>query len=158
MILTNQPRLMKFDPPQVSLYTDASPIGWGAHVHLNSISESVVMQGRWRKKGTSNALECRAVVQAIRKLLRLPEAGSIISILIRSDNTATCYNIKRQAAGKTLIPALSSLLRFADKVGLQLTAEHVPGVDNVWADRLSRISPGGDYALKPQVLQQVLCS
>jgi ribonuclease HI len=157
-IRTNEPRRLRFDPPQVSLYTDASPIGWGAHIHLNSINESVVMHGRWRKKGTSNALECRAVEQAIRKLLRLWEAGSITSILIRSDNTATCYNINRQAAGETLRPALSSLLRFADKAGIQLTAEHVLGVDNVRADRLSRISPGGDYALKPQVLLQVLCS
>jgi hypothetical protein len=116
------------------------------------------MQGRWRKKGTSNALECRAVDQAIRKPLRLPEAESITSILTRGDKTANCYNINRQAIGETLIPALSSLRRFADRVGLQLTAEHVPGVDNVWADRLSQISPAGDYALKPQVLQQVLCS
>jgi hypothetical protein len=77
--------------------------------------------------------------------------------LIRSDNTETCYNINRQAASETLVPALSCLLRFADRIGLQLTAEHVPGVDNVWADHLSQISPGGDYALRPQVLQQVLC-
>jgi hypothetical protein len=50
------------------------------------------------------------------------------------------------------------LLRFADRIGLQLTAKHIPRADDVWADRLSRISPGGDYALKPQVLQQVLRS
>jgi hypothetical protein len=45
-IRTNQPRLLRFDPPQVSLFTDASPNGWGAHVHLNSINEDVVMHGR----------------------------------------------------------------------------------------------------------------
>jgi hypothetical protein len=74
-------------------------------------------------------------------------------VIIRSDNTATCYNINRRAAGITLLPPLLHLLRFADRVGIELTAEHVRGVDNTIADRLSRISPGGDYALKMEVLE-----
>jgi hypothetical protein len=152
MIKTNQPSLLRFDPLQVSLYTDVSPIGWGVHVHLMNVNEEIFMRGRWRKKGTSNALGCRGVEQAIRRSHRWLEAESIISILIRNDNTATCYNINRQAACGTLVSALSSLLRFADRIGLQLTAEHLPGTDSVWADRLSRISPGVDCALKPQVL------
>jgi hypothetical protein len=122
MIKTSQPRLLRFEPPQVSLYTDASPIGWGAHVHLMNVNEDIFMHGRWKKKGTSNALECKTVEQAIRRLRRWPEAESITSVVIRSDNTATCYNINRQAACDTLVPSLSSLLRFADRIGLQLTA------------------------------------
>jgi hypothetical protein len=61
MIKTNQTRLLRFHPPQVSLHTDASPVGWGAHVHLMNINEDIFMHGRLRKKGTSNALECPAV-------------------------------------------------------------------------------------------------
>jgi hypothetical protein len=89
-------------------------------------------------------------------LRQIPEADSVSSVLIRSDNTTTCYNINRQAACETLTPALTSLLRFADQANLHLTAEHVRGVDNGKADRLSRISPGGDYALKAEVLQRLL--
>jgi hypothetical protein len=43
-----------------------------------------------------------------------------------------------------------------DRAGLELTAEHVAGVDNRTADRLSRISPGGDYARKTDKLQLAL--
>jgi hypothetical protein len=95
MIKTNQPRLLRLDPPQVSLYTDASQIGWGAHVHLMNVKEDIFMHGRWRKKGTSNALKGQAEEQAIRRLRLWPEAESFASILIRSDNTATCNNINR---------------------------------------------------------------
>jgi hypothetical protein len=133
------------------------PTVWmGGHVHLMNVNEDIVMHGRWRKKRTLNALECRAVEQASRRQRRWPEADSVTSILIRSDNTTTCYDINRQAACETLVPAQLSVLRFADRIGLQLTAEHLPGTDNVWADRLRRTLPGGDYALKPQVLQLVL--
>jgi ribonuclease HI len=157
-ISANEPRLLGIPPPQLSLFTDASPIGWGAHCLLIGQTDEMWMHGTWAKKATSNALECQAVEQALRRLRQTPEASAISSVLVRSDNTATCYNINRQAACDTLVPALSSLLRFAERANLHLTAEHISGVNNSIADRLSRISPGGDYALRPQVLQQLLRS
>jgi hypothetical protein len=46
IIKQNIPRPLRFDPPQASLYTDASPIGWGARLHLNKSNEEIVMQGK----------------------------------------------------------------------------------------------------------------
>jgi hypothetical protein len=141
-IAANEPRFLAIPPPQLSIFTDASPIGWGAHCLLLDQTDKIMMHGTWAKRATSNA----------------PEANAISSILVRSDNTATCYNLNRQAACDTLVPALSSLLRFAERANLHLTAEHISGVNTSIADRLSRISPGGDYALRPEVLQQLLRS
>ena len=155
-IAANEPRPLTIPPPQVSVFTDASPIGWGAHVQMLNDSKELMMHGTWTKAATSNALECQAVERALRRLRQIPEASTISSVLIRSDNTATCYNINRQAACETLTPALSSLLRFAERCNIHLVAEHISGVENGTADRLSRISPGGDYALRPESLQQLL--
>jgi hypothetical protein len=116
------------------------------------------MHGTWSRKATSNALECQEVERALRRLRQITQADSVSSVLVRSDNTSTCYNINRQAACETLMPALSSLLRFAERANLHLTAEHISGVHNQKADRLSRISPGGDYSLKAEVLQRLLQS
>jgi hypothetical protein len=152
---TNEPRRIQHAPPQATVFTDASPLGWGAHAWLQQARLSVWMHGRWKKKATSNALECQAVERALRRLRQLPEAKAVSSVIIRSDNTATCYNINRRSACDTLLPALSRLLRFADSTGLQMTAEHVSGLDKITADRLSRISPGGDYALRMECLQHL---
>jgi ribonuclease HI len=155
-IAANLPRRLDIPPPEISIFTDASPIGWRVHVRLPNDTHELVMHGVWKKKATSNSLECQAVERALRRLRQIPQADSVSSVLVRSDNTSTCYNINRQAACDTLMPALTSLLRFAERANLHLTAEHISGVDNGKADRLSRISPGGDYSLKTEVLQQLL--
>ena len=154
-LTANRPRTIAQTPPQAVMFTDASPIGWGAHVQLKDDPAELVMHGRWRRKATSNALECAAVEKGLRRLRQLPEGRAVTSLIVRSDNTSTCYNINRQAACDTLLPTLVSLLSYADRVGVELTAEHVAGVDNAKADRLSRISPGGDYALHADQLQRI---
>jgi ribonuclease HI len=153
-ITTNEPRRVTHTPPQATMFTDASPIGWGAHVQIYG-EDDLLMHGRWRRKATSNALECAAVEKALRQLRRWEEGRHISSVLVRSDNTTTCYNINRQSAGDTLLPPLLSLLRYAERAQIELVAEHVPGVENSTADRISRISPGGDYALRPETMQKI---
>jgi ribonuclease HI len=153
---TNTPRYIAEIPPQAILWTDASPIGWGAHVLIHSSNSSILMHGRWRRKATSNALECAAVERALRTLRRTAEGKALRSIIVRSDNTTTCFNINRQNSCDTLLPSLLSLLRFLERSEIQVVAEHVAGVDNSIADKLSRISPGGDYSLKQEHLEKLL--
>ena len=155
-IRNNSPRHILRLAPQASLFTDASPLGWGAHIRLFDGSPEILLHGRWRKTRTSNARECCAVERALRRLRQLPEGRSVNSLIIRSDNTATCFNINRRNAGETLLPTLMSLLSYVDRVGIQIVAQHIPGKENEKADRLSRISPGGDYALRRETLQALL--
>jgi hypothetical protein len=76
--------------------------------------------------------------------------------MIRSDNTATCYNINRQAAGQNLRLPLQLLLDFVRRKHIFLRARHVPGVANDAADRLSRFSASGDYGIKRLALFETL--
>jgi hypothetical protein len=68
--------------------------------------------------------------------------------MIRSDNTAACFNINRQAAAQNLRLPLQLLLDFAKRKNVYLRARHIPGVANDAADRLSRLSASGDYGIK----------
>jgi hypothetical protein len=96
------------------------------------------------------------VHHALRKLVNTPSTKALRSYLIRSDNTAVCFNINRQAAGPNLRRPLRLLLNLATKHHLFLRARHIPGLANAHADTLSRLSPGGDYRLDPAVLQAAL--
>jgi ribonuclease HI len=155
-LTANEPRSIAHTPPQAIVYTDASPIGWGAHVLLHGSSEDLLLHGRWRKKKTSNALECTAVERALRTLKHRPEGRNLTSLVVRTDNTATAYNINRLNACDSLLPSLLRLLHFLDHSGLEIVAEHVAGTDNTVADKLSRISPGGDYSVTDERLDQLL--
>jgi ribonuclease HI len=157
-VTENKPRLIATVPPQGELYTDASRTGWGAWLKLWNIPQPLLMHGTWASKttATSNARECRAVERALRRLQHLPEGRGINSLVVKSDNTATVYNINRQASCEALSPCLQALLRFAGKAGIELVAEHVPGRENNLADTLSRLSAGGEYQLRPELLQSCL--
>jgi hypothetical protein len=152
----NAPTSLASPPPEATIWTDASKEGWGAHLLRYRANLTVTMHGTWdHRKRTSNNRELTAVLRALRRMKQTEATASVKSVLIRSDNTTTVYDINRQKAAETLRPQLVSLLRFAGRNGIFLRAEHIPGVDNGKADALSRISAAGDYGLRPGVLQQL---
>jgi hypothetical protein len=160
MLLRNEPRSLVQLPPQATIYTDASPTAWGARVLLHPPhplpQSEIFLQGLWRAPQSSNYLELDAVRLALSSLLRQPHIPPLSSIVIRSDNTPTCFNINRQAAGPNLRIPLQRLLNFARHHHLQLRARHVPGLANDAADRLSRLSAAGDYRINRRLIHATL--
>jgi hypothetical protein len=157
----NQPASLLQPAPQVTLYTDAGPFGWGAHAFLHPpppVPQShIFLQGRWHNlTQTSNYHELDAARQALRLLLLQPHLPPVHSVIVRSDNTVTCYNINRQAAGPNLRLPLLLLLKFVRQHHIFLRARHIPVLANDAADRLSRFSASGDYAVNKLLLQTVL--
>jgi hypothetical protein len=155
----NRPASLLQPPPEATLFVDASPAGWGARVLLHppppALQTELFLQGLWLAQArtqTSNYHELDAVRHTLSLLLRQPDLPSLHSVLIRSDNTATCYNINRQAAGVNLRLPLQLLLDFARRQGVYLRARHIPGLANDAADRLSRFSASGDYGISRLVL------
>jgi hypothetical protein len=66
----------------------------------------------------------------------------------------TDFNLQRQGASESLLyetRQISSLLLQSD---VRISVSHVPGVNNVTADALSRMDSVGDYALKTEIFNR----
>lgn len=122
--------------PTLSLCTDASVAGWGAHL-LPSFDEC---SGVWSQSLSTwhiNMLEMQAVWEA---LLHWEEKCSSQQVLVLSDNTTVVAYIQKSGGTKSvqLCMLAFQLLRWCAERGIRLRARHIPGRLNVLADALSR--------------------
>ena len=130
---------VKFRPPPISvtICTDASKQGWGAHSSLGGS-----LRGKWSREMASfhiNILEMAAVYLALRRF-RFPRNAHIA---LHSDNmtVVNCLSRLGSARSKPLNSWVVSILSLLRDRGIFLTTCHVAGVRNVVADALSRSVP-----------------
>jgi hypothetical protein len=121
-------------PPQITMYTDASVVGWGAHIGASLISNTWSSQDQMLH---INFLELEAVRLA---LIHFQWQLLGKSVLIATDNTTVVAYINRQ--GGTRSPNLcllaEKMLLWTQDRQISITARHIPGKLNVIADLLSR--------------------
>ncbi len=142
------------------LTTDASELGWGGWISLPSNPEEPLHQAagfftRRLAEQSSNFREMNAVhfcLLAFQPLLR----GH--SILLRTDNSTTMSYVNRYGG---LVPHLTRVVtRIHSFLLLEsccMQAQHIPGLENVLADALSRRTDRAesDWKLNPAVFQQL---
>ena len=123
-------------PPvgEIELYTDASNVGWGAHV------DSLIASGRWSaEEATShiNLLEMEAVWRALQQFL---PALQNKTVRLFTDNTTVAFYINKQggARSRPLSRLAEKILLWCDDHQIVLAARHVAGKLNILADALSR--------------------
>jgi hypothetical protein len=66
----------------------------------------------------------------------------------------TVYNLQRQGASESLLYETRQIFSFLLKMDIRLQITHVPGVENVTADALSRMDTAGDYELRSEFYQR----
>ena len=127
---------LKAPAPEISICTDASYAGWGAHI-LPSFDST---RGTWTRTEAhlhSNHLEMLAVELALH---RWEDRCVGSPVLILSDNSTVVAYI--QKSGGTHSPSLCMiayrLLLWCRSRRIVLVARHIPGRLNVLADSLSR--------------------
>lgn len=139
-------------PPTQEIFTDASMTGWGARMGSQSTG------GQWAQAELAhiNVLELKAVLLAIQTFCR---TDSNIHVKIRSDNSTTVACINKAGSTKVALHDLTfELLTWTQERGIVVTAAHIPGVENVDADRESRrVNNDAEWQLKPGVFSK-LCN
>ena len=136
------------DPPFTSvLTTDASLDGWGA------VFDEIAIGGRWTKTEASlhiNALELKAVLLALESFCKTMHDDHI---RVKSDNvTAVTYINKMGGTKSKSCNMITKLIwEFCMKRNLLISAEHLPGVNNIQADLASRkFNDDIEWSLKDQ--------
>lgn len=139
-----------------TIYSDASLLGWGAATgHLTT-------GGKWSHRESQyhiNALELLAAFFAIKSF-----KANILNKNVRLmlDNTAAVCIINRKGTthNDTCNNIAAQIWEFCQENNILVTAYHIPGIENVTADRESRIFSNHDaeWMLNPKFLQQALHS
>ena len=130
---------IQLPPIDLTVWRDASKTDWGAaYQGISTGGHWSVEEAQWH----INVLELRAATLALKALLQSQEAQHppLKHIHLRIDNTTAVAYINKR--GGTRSPALTEqaleLLAVALTAGVSLTAQHIPGIQNVAADTASR--------------------
>jgi hypothetical protein len=148
----NTPYCFELRSSQARLTTDASEGGWAGHVEIGSLL--------WHCFGfyfpedgltSSNQRETAAVLRSLTYFQPILQHFQINGLTIQSDNLVTVYNLQRQAAGPALLHLTREIFKTLTALDIRLHVSHIPGVQNVLTDALSRLEITGDYQLRPEV-------
>ena len=128
--------------PDFTIYSDSSTSGWGG---WSTKGDSTY--GFWSSHELTfhiNILEFLSVLFLCQCFLR---HSSNCSVLIRSDNTSVVSYINKQGGtcSARLCQLAISLWKFCIKRNIRIKASHIPGVQNGFADTLSRM-PDNDHS------------
>jgi ribonuclease HI len=135
--------------------SDASETAWGAH-YWPTDSTRVHCQGFFSSSCTSNVRELTAVHMGLLSLVNRFKWHHC-AVRVRTDNKTTMSYVNRMGGRvPTLSRVAEQLHAFCLERSIHITAEYLPGVENVIADQLSRIRMDlSESQLNPVVFQRV---
>lgn len=135
-------------PPSVILTTDASKTGWGA-----TLGE-LTAHGFWNSsesRQSSNWREMQGVVRAVRYFASRIQGQSVI---IRTDNTTTKWNLQRMnSRSRELLLLVKAFWELCREWEIRPQFQHIAGKLNQTADSLSRKNCRDDYHLSDDIFQ-----
>ena len=152
----NTPYDFRSRDPQALLITDASKTGWGAVLFLGG--QSFVSFGFFSTEDgltSSNQRETTAVLRALIYFRSRLRTDGVRALQLKTDNMVTVFNLQRQgASGGKLLEATRAIFSLLTRLDMRIYISHVPGVENVFPDALSRMDVAGDYELTEEAYQR----
>ena len=140
--------------PDLHLYSDASCLGWGAHLLDQHVS------GVWsdqEKLLHINLLEMKALFLGLQSF-REDVIGRHVTAMCDNSTVVAYVNKQGGTVSRALCLLASRLLRWTESLDIHLDARYLPGQANVLADLLSRHGQvvGTEWSLHPQVGMSLL--
>ena len=139
--------------PQLDLWSDASDVGWGAHLSVEVVS------GLWSPEGQLSSINHRellAIFYALQHFLPLVQNSAVA---VYADNTTALAYLRNQGGTRSAVlnRTAQDLLRWAERHSISLLPQFIMGRNNVLADSLSRPNQilGSEWTLKLSVFQQL---
>lgn len=140
-------------PPDLTIETDASLLGWGA------VAEGVSTGGLWSEEERQSHINHLELMGAALAVQTYTKNGTISHVHLRLDNqTAVCYiNHMGGTRSPTLSHMACQLWEWCLGKGVTLSAEYLPGSHNVTADMESRtLQSSAEWRLNRSVFLAVM--
>ena len=134
--------------PSIEIETDASQRGWRAYCN------GVHTGGCWDTTEATLHINAQEMLAALYGIKCFARTASNLHILLRSDNSTVVAYVNHLGGTKSRI--LSDIVRelwqWCLDRGTTITAQHLPGLENVRADFMSRhLSDRTDWRLNPRL-------
>ena len=140
--------------PDVSFFSDASDVGWGAMVGEHHAS------GLWSPHQKSLSINMRELLAVQYGLQALEHLLVGLSVALFCDNTTTVAYLRRSSGtfSSTLNATAREILLWAENHRVRLLPQFIMGSSNVTADTLSRPNQviGSEWTLHQKVVDQLV--
>ena len=140
--------------PDVSFFSDASDVGWGALVGEHHAS------GLWSPLQTALSINLRELLACQYGLLALEHLLVGLSVALFCDNTTTVAYLRRSGGtfSSTLNDTAREILLWAETNRVRLLPQFIMGSSNVTADILSRPNQviGSEWTLHQEVVDHLV--
>ena len=138
--------------PSFVFSTDACPIGGGGHYGQDWFFSSWVQDYPQYASSHINVLELLSVKIAVE---RWGHKWKGLHIMVRSDNGATVAAVNNASSrSPELLTLIHELYWLSVKYDFKLSASHIPGVENVLSDGISRMFDVDKALLMKELLMQ----
>ena len=139
--------------PQLDLWSDASDVGWEAHLGKE------VASGLWAPEELDISINVRELLAIERALLWFASQICGSSVAIFADNATAVAYLRNQGGTHSLLlnSIAQRILRWAESLPVLQSPQFIMGRHNVLADSLSRPNQvqGSEWTLKLEVFQEL---
>ena len=146
------PRSLSPFSEDITLFSDASNSGWGAW------SSNLSSYGKWSLDERMDHINIKELKSVLFAFLSLFRSTFSCSILIRSDNSTVVSYINKQGGTscKILCGLALELWQFCVSRSISISALHIAGELNSYADKLSRLEASDhDYFLSSSMFSSL---
>ena len=135
--------------PQLELWSDASDVGWGAHL------DEQVASGLWAPEDVELSINARELLAIERALLWFAPHLTGSSVAVFADNSTSISYLRNQGGTRSsfLNSIAQRILRWAEDLSVVISPQFIMGKLNVLADALSRPNQilGSEWTLKQEI-------